>query len=242
MKNILNFKSKSEVVLEDQKNRMFFHDIINHTHGLLLFLEQKKYYSKTIDEKEISLLLHEVKLMQTLISEHFKFQHKNLDEAGEYVPFKTLEQSIELLLKIYFPLDINLKVEHRGKIAFYENAEVKNSTSIHYAKVYRILNNLIKNMAEAGSTEIHLIFEYNDSAFVIETRNHFKSSAEKNNMAEYLGQLIAKDYKKGSSIGLDSVHDVVNDLGGEYLFDVKNGEWINKIIIPHHQLKLKKSA
>ncbi len=72
MKNILNFKSKSEVIIEDQKNRMFFHDIINHTHGILLFLEQKKDYSKQIDEKEISLLLHEVKLMQTLISEHFK--------------------------------------------------------------------------------------------------------------------------------------------------------------------------
>lgn len=244
MKNILNFKSKSEVILEDQKNRMFFHDIINHTHGILLFLEQKKDYSKQIDEKEIALLLHEVKLMQTLISEHFKYGHKNLNSSDEFVPFSTLEQSIQLLFKIYFPENINLKIEYRGKIAIFENAETKSKALVHYASTYRILNNLIKNMAEAGSSEILLMFEYNESNFLIETRNKFKSSAEKNNMAEYLGQLIAKDYKKGKGVGLDSISDVVNDLEGDYQFDIKNGEWINRISIPHNQnqLKIKKSA
>lgn len=242
MKNILNFKSKSEVILEDQKNRMFFHDLINHTHGILLFLEHKKDYVKNIDAKEISLLFHEVKIMQALISEHFKYEHKNLEANKEFVPFSILEQSIDLLFKIYFPESINLKIEYRGKIALFENEEIKKSAIVHYASVYRILNNLIKNMSEAGSTEVLMIFDYNENDFYIETRNQFKSKAEKNNMAEYLGQLIVKDYKKGQGLGLDSVRDVVNELGGEYLFDVKNGEWVNRVKIPHHNKKLKKSA
>lgn len=242
MKNILNFKSKSEVILEDQKNRMFFHDIINHTHGILLFLGQKIHYSKHIDETEINLLLHEVKLMQTLISEHFKYDHKNLADSNEYVPFSQLEQSIQLLFKIYFPENINLKIEYRGKIAIFESSETKNTAIVHYASTYRILNNLIKNMSEAGSTEIQLMFDYNEINFIIETRNKFKSSAEKNNMAEYLGQLIAKDYKKDKGVGLDSVNEMVTDLNGEYFFDIKNSEWINKIIIPINNQKLKKSA
>lgn len=232
MKKVLSFKSKSEVLEEEKNNRIFFHDLINHTHGILLFLNQKITYNNGATAEELELLNHEVKLMQTLIKDHFKLEHKNIKVKNNWVPFSELEQSIELLLKIYFPSSVKISMETKGKIAFYETLETKKQALIHYPAMYRIMNNLIKNMAEAHATEMSFYFEYTDQAFIIETKNKLGPKIDKTNIVDYLSQAILKEDEPQKGIGLDSIHEIVTTMNGKFHFDIQDGIWINKIEIP----------
>jgi hypothetical protein len=234
---VLSFKSKSEVIEEDKKNRIFFHDLINHTHGLILFLNQKITYNKGATSAELELLNNEVKLLQTLIFDHFKYEHKNLEKLNEWVSFESFESSMDLLFKIYFPENIKLTIEKKGKIAFFESQSERNSALIHFPSLYRIMNNLIKNMSEAETSEIQLFFSYTEQNLIIETKNKMDQKKDKRNIVDYLSRIIIRDEAPiVSGIGLDSIHEIVKSTNGNFQFDIKDGQWINRITIPHSHI------
>lgn len=242
MKSVLNFKSKSEVVEEDKKNKMFFHDIINHTHGVLLFLSYKLSKESVVTKSDLELIQNEVKLMQVLIQNHFKYDHKNLENKEEYLGFDQFEKSIHLLFKIYFDVDVKISLELRGKIAIYESDKSRSESLIHFPTLYRILTNLIKNMSEASAKEVYFLFDYQDNELKIETRNDFGVKISPDQMADYLAQNILKQNKKSEGIGLDSISDLAVMSGGKFSFDVESGQWINHITVPHSHLQFSKKA
>lgn len=244
--SVLSFKSKSEVVEEDKQNRIFFHDLINHTHGILLFLNQKINHGKSADLAELELLKQELKLMQSLVQDHFKFQHKNLVNTKELVSFDIFENSLDLMFKIYFPENINIKKEFRGQIAVFEKSNIRESAIVHFPSLYRIMNNLIKNMAEAKSLELSFMFDYNPKGLIVETRNTFKSQFTEGDIADQLSRVILSEKKNSySGLGLDSIHELVKKENGEFHFDIEKNTWVNKVFIPHRiEMKstIKKSA
>jgi hypothetical protein len=243
LKKILSFKSKSEVIAEEKSNRIFFHDLINHTHGILLFLNQKIIYNKSANLEELELLNHEVKLLQSLISDHFKYEHKNLVNTHEYVPFSVFFQSVQLLLKIYFPENVKIATELKGDIAFYESEDKQQASVVHYPSLYRIMNNLIKNMAEANTSEMKFYFEYNNQGLIIETQNVLGQKHDKGNIVDYLSRVILKEEKKKHvGIGLDSINEIVDMAEGKFTFDIHENVWINKIFIPHNNSTKNKIA
>ena len=242
MKKVLSFKSKSEVVEEEKKNRMFFHDIINHTHGILLLLSYKIKNDIVVNQSDLELIQNEVRLMQVLIQNHFKYEHKNL-ENSEYISFYQFEHSLKLLFKIYFNQNVKISTEYRGSIALYESEKNKNESIIHFPTIYRILNNLIKNMSEANATEVYFLFNYQNYDLSIETRNDFGVKVSPDQLADYLSQNILRESRNLKGIGLDSISDLAAVHGGHFSFDIENGVWINRIVVPHtHQLITKKVA
>jgi hypothetical protein len=65
----------------DLKEKLFFHDIINQTHGLLLFFGQKELSQESIEGHELKMLASEIKTLQSLIRDHYNFRHKNLSQT-----------------------------------------------------------------------------------------------------------------------------------------------------------------
>jgi hypothetical protein len=244
MKKILSFKSKSEVLEEEKKNRLFFHDLINHSHGILLYLNLLIDKRKIAEITDLEILKQELELFQQLIQDHFQMQHKNIKEVDSKVSFLIFEDAFNLLLKIYFDENVKIKTEYRGDIALFESEEKRINAKVPFTILYRILNNLIKNMAEASTLEISFLFDYGPSGLLIETKNTMNKAAglhSRDDLANYLANSIATNTaEKRESLGLDSIHELVHLKSGSFNFDILEGQWINTIYIPHNIQKREK--
>jgi glucose-6-phosphate-specific signal transduction histidine kinase len=225
MKKILNFAIDDDTDLQI-KERIFFHDLINSTHGLLLYLGQKHADNTQVD---IQLLINEITNLQLIIKDNYGLNHKNIKNQSGYYPFSQFENSFRLMLNLYFGADVNVKTEYRGKIAVYENETVKNALFVHFPSLYRIMNNIIKNMHEANATSVYFSFDYTEDHLVIECRNNV------NKKTDYIPDLNALCDREKS--GILSINEIVWSLGGSFQFYTEDFEWINKISIPHQNFK-----
>ncbi|MGZ3788038.1 MAG: GHKL domain-containing protein [Bacteriovorax sp.] len=243
------FKKKESVHSHfeaDKRERLFFHDIINLTHGLILFLNQRQSSHKGIDGDEILMLEKEIRTLQCLIKDHFHFKHKNLANTYDWIPFSVAEIAVTGLIQTYLPEQfVKTFVHLEGKISYDRSLQERESALLYYPAFYRIMNNLIKNMAEAKSTEVHFHFNYFENGFLIETRNKIASSDDQRKMADYLSRTIlekndedeSESDNTGVGLGLLSVHSLAVENGGRFDFEIVNNFWINRITLPVPQAK-----
>lgn len=227
---------------QDKRERLFFHDIINLTHGLTLFLNQRISSEKGIEKEEIPMLEKEIRTMQSLIKDHFHFKHKNLPSTYDWVPFSVAEMALNGLIQTYLPVQsVKTFVKLDGKISYERSFDERESAVVYFPVFYRIMNNLIKNMAEAGSVEVHFTFNYFENGFLIETRNRINSSSNQKSMADNLSRLILEENiesvsespeNSGVGLGLESVHHLAEEFGGRFDFEIVEDFWINKITLP----------
>lgn len=223
-------KIKSEEFEDKEKReRLFFHDIINQTHGLLLFLNQKSRNHKNIDVVEIEELKKEIQTLQSLIKEHFDFKHKNLSANLDIVPFSIAQETLMTLIQTYLNKDAEkIYIHQKGFLAPEQSLNVKESALVNFPIFYRIMNNLIKNIAEAKSAEVHFTFDYSDDGFFIETRNKINSKLQIQLMADKIKRVNSD----GAGLGLESIHYLSSVNGGHFEFEIENDFWINKIRLP----------
>ena len=66
------------LVFPDLKDRLFFHDVVNQTHGLLLFLMHKEVNKEGLEFEEVQMIEKEIRTLQSLLQDHYNFKHKNL--------------------------------------------------------------------------------------------------------------------------------------------------------------------
>ncbi len=211
------------------RERIFFHDLINSTHALLLYLEQRK--DSDTKEIDVQLLINEITNLQLIIKDNYGFDHKNIKNQSGHYPFSQFENSFKVMLELYFRPSTMVRTEYRGKIAVYENEKVKNALFIHFPSLYRIMTNVIKNMHEANATSVYFSFDYTDDNLVIETRNNVNKNPEV--------VLDINTSRNCERSGLLSINEVVWTLGGSFQFYTEDSEWVNKILIPHQKLKQK---
>ncbi|MBC7539342.1 MAG: GHKL domain-containing protein [Bacteriovorax sp.] len=211
----------------NKRERLFFHDIINQTHGLILFFNQRQSINKVISVEEIKMLEKEVRTLQSLIKDHFQYKHKNLPNTYDWVPFSIAEIAVKSLIQTYLPAETVQTFIHKD---FKED-----ETSVVYFPVfYRIFNNLIKNMSEAKTNEVHIHFQFNESGLTIETRNQNNSNQELKKISDELSQLILdKNFSnKAGGLGLESIHHLALECGGKFESEISNNCWINRIFLP----------
>ena len=212
----------------EKKERLFFHDIINQTHGLILFFTQKQSTDTTISVEEIHLLEKEVRTLQSLIKDHFHFKHKNLPLTYDWVPFDIAEAAVRSLIQTYLPTD---SVKTTISTSF---LEIENSF-VYFPIFYRIMNNLIKNMAEVKTDEVYLYFKYSEAGLLIETKNKNNSNhsseelADKINQGKILNNL--SQVQVDEALGLESIYHLSVANGGSFEFEIKDGYWINRILL-----------
>lgn len=228
--NKKNYLEKDEI---EKRESLFFHDIINHTHGLLLFLNQRQTLNKDIKSEEIKILESEVRALQSLIKDHFHFKHKNLSSTYDWVPFSVAENSLSSLIQTYLPSpNVQTFIHLKGALCYDKSLEERKNALIYFPTFYRIMNNLIKNMAEAKSAEVHFYFDYSEDLFTIETRNKFNDQKELDNLSDKLSQIIPDEKALRPGLGLESIHHLAEESGGVFDFKVAHDMWINRILLP----------
>lgn len=233
---------KAETIEFEKREKLFFHDIINHTHGLLLFLNLRHNQNRDIPVVEISMLEQEVRALQSLIKDHFHLKHKNLTGTYDWVPFHIAEVALNGLIQTYLPgKQVKTFVHLAGLLAYDKSLEERECAQVYFPVFYRVMNNLIKNMAEAKSSEVHFYFNYGDE-FHIETRNIFNSKEDLKSISEKLSQIILDEKPTENGLGLESIHHLTQECGGGFEFEIHNGVWINHISLPLKPLTQKKAA
>ena len=193
---------------ELNKDRLFFNDVINQTHGILLYLNHKS----SLGPSEIDLVKSEVKTLQALVQNHYQLTHKNLDVANNNVTScEELKSSLATLITLYLPHS-NVTSEITYSMSNKENA------SFDFVIFYRILNNIVKNMAEEKISSAVFHFDYQEKGLVIETKNS-------------ISQDTLSSFREG--IGLSSMASLAHDAGGFFHYEIHHNLWYNHIFIPY---------
>lgn len=231
-------KNKKRVVeFEENKERYFFHDIINQTHGVLLFLNQKIHSKKSLTYEESLMLTNEVKTMQSLIKDHFGFKHKEISNFWKVIPFEQAKNPIYHMIQNYLPEhQVQCHFSFKGLISDEQKSEIKDNQFVDFPILYRVINNLVKNIAEQNSNLVEFVFDYNDEGLSILIKNkilHLKESD--GNLAKILSNIIldtGEVTKSESGLGLESITSLVETEGGEFKFSIEEDYWVSRVFLP----------
>jgi hypothetical protein len=212
-------KKKIPLNLHEKRERLFFHDIINLTHGLILFFNQRQNSKKGIEPSEIQMLEAEVRALQSLIKDHYHYKHKNLTNDDDWISFEVSEIAMKSLIQNYLPT---------ANVQILKSGTPSGGPVIYFPIFYRTMNNLIKNMAEAGAREVHIHFNFEENGFSIQTKN----------------QIPERKIQVIDGIGLESIRLLLEDCGGQFEFESTKDWWINRLFLPYpeYQTKTKKAA
>lgn len=221
------------------KERYFFHDIINQTHGLGLFLSSKSIDNQGLTALDCSRVLSEVKLLQALIKDHFGYGHKNIQEGYEYVNFDFAKMGLYTLIENFLPGDdIECHIIFKGDISESVNFSDRMRAIVHYPTFYRVLNNLIKNISEENSKLVEFTFSYEEEGLFITIKNKILSLKENDNkLAEELSDIILNNkvipFKdRASGLGLESVSSLVSKVQGNFRFSIEGEYWVSEVFLP----------
>lgn len=216
------------------KERFFFHDLINQTHGMLLFLSLKQ--EKGISSDESKSLMEELRVIQSLIQDHFGYKHKNLDTNKAVISFDSAKVGLINLVDSFLPADkVNCHFLFEGEISDSTPYETRKSCLVHYPSFHRILNNIVKNLAEAQINEVEMLFNYSNEGLSITVKNKaFRLKDSKRDLADNLRQMILKndDPQSGQGLGLESIGSLCESLGGAFNFQVEGEFWVSHIFLP----------
>jgi hypothetical protein len=227
LKDVSGNSESAELAL--MKDQLFFHDLINHTHGLLLFFEQKEMRGSIVREDEVQMIKKEIKTLQSLIRDHYDFKHKNLVQTYDWVPFSYAKLAFDNLSQTY--------LENVAVTTTFVIDKDTDENLIYYPCYYRILNNLIKNISESKCNQVHFTFTINEKGLQVETKNHMQKSGNQNS-SEYLTQVILDEKVSPiRSMGLDSIHHLAEENGGHFSFEISQNTWVNKLFLPTQKIK-----
>lgn len=210
---------------EVSKDRLFFHDLINLTHGLSLFLNQKKIQKDSLEGHELDLVIKEIKTLQSLARDHFDFYHKNLTDTLKWVPSKVMLANLEHLSSVYLPQE---------KITWTLKNDASEAATFYFPLFYRAANNMIKNISEARGENIEIKLSINTHEMILETVNTIKPSQKSLELI-----ILDETKKQHQGLGLDSIDQMAHAFGGEFQFEILEGKWCNKLVLPSQEFYLK---
>lgn len=204
------FKNKTPKQLTE---RLFFHDLINLTHGLLLFLSNKKASGRNVEVHEIAAIEQEIKTLQLMLKDHYRMKHKNLNEESDWLSLKDIRPALTGLLETYLgqkqiPYSLTMAPDSESKM-------------VYLPAFYRIMNNLIKNMSEAETTHAQIDLLLDNGSLLIETKN--KVSKDK---------VADKGARSLEGLGLESIRLLALENGGSFSHESVNQLWCNHIVLP----------
>lgn len=218
-----------------REDRMFFHDIINHTHALNLFLQQKLSTDARMQEDEIYAVMNEVKSMQSLVSDHFGFKHKNLLSTLSLVELDFALSGFHRMIHNLLPHQIKIHLAQSGHLdrTKFDRSRIK--LFVHYPTFIRVCTNLIKNIAEQFPKEAFFEFDASESKLKIIFKNkmgHLHSISRDLEHALSDSILSADHIEQSDHLGLESVQSLCLDNGGSFEFLIEDGFWKAVVILP----------
>lgn len=228
------------------KNRLFFHDVINQTHGVSLYLNHKLSLDEPLQPDEIRAVDSEIMNLQSILQDHFNMNHKNILKLDSVVSFDKAMEGILPVIENYIP---KFKA-HRSLILKSGLQEVVSSGKggeeypVHFASFIRILTNVIKNISEQSSSEVIFEFDYIETGLNVLIKNKiFRLTESKIHLAENLQDIILsedqKEERPTSPLGLESIAFLCDSQGGKASFYIENSFWVTQIFLPRPELNPK---
>lgn len=225
----------------DERDRFFYHDMINQTHGLLLFLKQEYAKGRGVTPDDQLRIIQEVETMQNLLSDHFKLDHKNIKSENEFKSFEQVKSSLFALMNHYLlSQQVSTHLVFKGLIDEERPISQRLECLVHFPIFYRIMNNLIKNSYEHKVSEVEIIFDYQETGLFLTMKNPLQKQVD--DMApleKALGHLILHDTESSSvtshqkqGLGLESVAALAESVGGSFQCCIEEGHWINQVFLP----------
>ena len=231
------------------KDRYFFHDLINQTHGINLFLSSKITENAGISNIDTKRIHSEVKLMQSLVKDHYGYGHKNLKDSYEFVNFDFAKMGLYNLIENF--LNDDEIISHfifKGDIASNLSFENRKKALVHYPTFYRIMNNLIKNISEEKSKLVEFSFSYEEEGLYVVIKNKIFSLNDKRedvekDLSEIIRQSNVLPFKdRHSGVGLESIHSLIQNIDGEFKFSIDGEFWVSEIYFPRPNEEIKSIA
>lgn len=230
IRDSLNFTGS----LKEQK--FFYHDLINKTHGMNLFLSEKLRQgpSSGINFQDLVMLQKEIYSLQTMIKDHSEINHRNLAPMREWMSFLEFRPKIGHLARTYFSHKQVILQENYSKI----DGELQ-SFMVHSPSFERALGNLFKNAYEANSSKIEIIINISERELVLEMKNDLQQIPETSfQMADRLSRNIAKvDEHEEGPIGLESIHFLIERMNGKFTFGKEADMWVSRLVIPNSKVE-----
>jgi len=225
----------------DQESRLFFHDLVNQTHGIGLFLNYKINVKQNLSLSECEALASEIKIMQSLIKDHFHLNHKNLTNSYDLVPFESVRTGLAYLIESFLPVHrVSVDCRFKGQLDLKLDIEERRKCYVHQASFFRIMTNIVKNIAESGSEKMELEFTYNQQGLTVLVKNMiFNLKSDQQNLSAKLKELILNENKSYKSnilfegLGLESISNICQKLGGHFNFGLHDGSWVTEIFLPN---------
>lgn len=232
---------QSETEIDSQisdKDRFFFHDLINHTHCMNLLLSYKTDHGDGLNHKESVSLLNELNMLEDLLQSHFKFSHVNLKDSVDYLPFDQIRQSLEKIIYSFLPKNkVNVIIHYLGSIGPTVPIAKRMECCVLHLPLCRIVTNIAKNVSEAESVEVIFNFDYRDDGLYLEIKN--KTPGLDNtikNSVESITQKIMDNSEQGKiyrGIGLESVSMLCDNFNGSFDFIIEDNYCKSSIYLPN---------
>lgn len=221
-----------------ENQQLVIHDIINHTHGLNLYLSSQLNLGHSIEGKDLECVIEEIKSLQTLINDHFQVEHKNLTNIIDYISPIEAKEIIKKNCSYFFPFHENIERSVRDNFNQVESS-ILETASISFSVFHRIVTNLIKNCSEQCDHHelfFEVSFELGDFDFVLKTANKLKGSQGSEKVFSLDSRrrelnLQSRDFSR-EPLGLQSINLLAQRLGGEFNFYIEANCWINEVRIP----------
>lgn len=232
------------------KDRYFFHDLINLTHGLNLFLGNKIAKNQSLTPQESMEVLQEVKTLESLVKDHYKLGHKNLVNSYNVVNFEFAKGAIFSMIENLLPSHlVDSSFIFEGNLSQEAPMDTKENNLVHYPTLYRVLNNLVKNISESKADRVEFVFNYDSLGLHVKIKNNiYKLDKNSQELAKDLSDIILDfrpEDQKGNGLGLESVTRLCEEKGGKFSFQITDGQWVSEIYLPFphsHNQQLRKLA
>ena len=221
------FRKKLKEASALDREKYFFHDLINHSHSLSLWIEHKIFAMKTIDASELNVLHQEIKNMEALIVDHYQFSHKDLIPK-KIVSIAMLQIELQSLLK-------NFLGEKADDVTLvFLSADIAHQHHVNFPLWMRLLTNMVKNLNEHHACQIYFEFSISDNGLNLYSYNHLeKIDINDFDFEKKLEVCISEINEGKTSLGVESIQYLVEGAGGQFNFDFDNGRWSLKLFVPH---------
>jgi len=232
--------------LEDDlnKERYFFHDVINHTHGMNLMLRARMMKNIGLTPEETRAFSGELFALQSVIKEHFGLAHKNMERMDSHIAFRDFKKNIINVVESFFPdNETEFHFNFNGTVA----PESEAAPFVPFVPLHRILTNLIKNCAEANAKKIEITFSGDELGLTITVVNDLAKLERRDyELGNSLAQIIQNgDSEQGKQdlggLGLEAVASLCTEWGGHFDFSLSPSYWTSIVRIPFREEILTKS-
>ncbi len=218
--------------------RYFFHDLVNHTHGVQLLLSSRIRKNCGLEPHEVGAISQEIGALQQLIHEHFGLGHKNLGPKASWRPFKECIEGCHNIVRAFLDSEeVEVFYQFKGTVSEYDiKNPINQNIELPFVVFHRILTNLVKNCAESHSKRVEFTFTGDHEGLHLTLKNEVYKKRERGyELGKTLESLISEESDKEDGLkglGLESIESLALGAGGSFHFYIHDGHWTSEVFLP----------